>query len=223
MFDLLTAVVSGAVGVAAGGVVVYFVFYSRPKPKEVVVAAREPGGRAVVTTVSSAELEKSKREMRTVMVERDLLSSALMKLYEAESEGKITREEREMISKRYSEQIKGLQTRLEDVELVVEVAELEGLRNELMTLFEQKVSNIEARLDAAKQKLGVVAQPEPEAPKGAAEPKRDRVTDLEKAVEKRAKPELSESEKRIKQLRDEVMDAVSQLEQIDLEKKQQEN
>ncbi len=221
MSALFDALVSGGTGVALGGVVVYFVFYPRAKSEKVVVAAREPHGKTGVTTVSSSELERSKREMRTVMVERDLLSSALMKLYEAESEGKITREEREMISKRYSEQIKGLQSKLEDVELVVEVGELEGLRNELMTLFEQKIQNIETRLDLAKQKLGVTAQPE--APKPAAEAKRERVTDLERAVEKKAKPELSESEKRIKELRDEVMDAVSQLEQIDLEKKQQEN
>ncbi len=221
MLDLLTALVSGGAGVAAGAVVVYLVFYSRPEPEKVVVAARDPRMGAVVTTVSSSDLDRSKREMRTVMVERDLLSSALMKLYEAESEGRITREEREAISKRYSEQIKGLQSKLEDVELVVEVGELEGLRNELMNLFEQKVQNIESRLEVARQKLGVTAQPE--APKAPSEPKKERVTDLERAVEKRAKPEMSESEKRVKELRDEVMDALTRLEQIDIEKKQQES
>ena len=221
MLDLLTALVSGGAGVAAGAVVVYLVFYSRPEPEKVVVAARDPRMGAVVTTVSSSDLDRSKREMRTVMVERDLLSSALMKLYEAESEGRITREEREAISKRYSEQIKGLQSKLEDVELVVEVGELEGLRGELMTLFEQKVQNIESRLEVARQKLGVTAQPE--APKAPSEPKKERVTDLERAVEKRAKPEMSESEKRVKELRDEVMDALTRLEQIDIEKKQQES
>src|SRR5208337_581768 len=96
-------------------------------------------------------------EMRTIMVERDLLSSALMKLYEAENEGRITKEEREMIFKRYSEQIKDLQTKLKDVELVVEDGELDILMNELVTLFEQMIQNIEGRLDAAKQRLGVAA------------------------------------------------------------------
>jgi hypothetical protein len=144
----------------------------------------------------------------------------MMKLYEAENEGKITREEREMISKRYSEQIKDLQSKLKDVELVVEVGELEGLRNELVTLFEQKISNIEGRLDAARQRLGV-APPEP-AKKEAAPAKADRSgTDLEKVVERRSKPELSDSEKRVKEIRDEVMEALTRLEQIDIEKKQQ--
>jgi hypothetical protein len=223
MVDLITAVitvVAGAVGLGLGALVTYFIFYSRPKPEKVVAVSRDAGGRVTTSTVSSSDLDHSRREMRTIMVERDLLSSALMKLYEAENEGRITKEEREMISKRYSEQIKDLQAKLKDVELVVEVGELESLRNELVTLFEQKVQNIEGRLDAAKQRLGVVA---PEVLKKEEAPKGERGTDLERAVEKRAKPEMSESERRVKEIRDEVMEALTRLEQIDIEKKQQED
>ena len=220
MVDLITTVVAGAVGLGLGAVVTYLVFYSRPKPEKVVAVSRDAGGGLTTSTVSSADLDRSRREMRTIMVERDLLSSALMKLYEAENEGRITKEEREMISKRYSEQIKDLQAKLKDVELVVEVGELESLRNELVTLFEQKIQNIEGRLDVAKQRLGVVA---PEAIKKELTTRVDRGADLERVVEKRAKPEMSESEKRVKEIRDEVMEALTRLEQIDIEKKQQED
>ena len=220
MVDLVTAVVAGAVGLGLGALVTYIVFFSRPKPEKVVSTSRDATGKVTVSAVSSTDLDHSRREMRTIMVERDLLSSALMKLYEAENEGRITKEEREMISKRYSEQIKDMQTKLKDVELVVEVGELESLRNELVTLFEQKIQNIEGRLDAAKQRLGVVA---PGAVKKEAVPRVDRGTDLEKVVEKRAKPEMSESERRVKEIRDEVMEALTRLEQIDIEKKQQED
>ena len=220
MVTAVITVVAGAVGLGLGAVVTYLVFYSRPKPEKVVAVTRDTNGRMKTPTVSSSDLDRSRREMRTIMVERDLLSSALMKLYEAENEGRITREEREMISKRYSEQIKDLQAKLKDVELVVEVGELESLRNELVTLFEQKIQNIEGRLDVAKQRLGVVA---PEAIKKEAAPKVDRGTDLERAVEKRARPEMSESERRVKEIREEVMEALTRLEQIDIEKKQQED
>ncbi len=217
MVDLFTALVVGAAGVAVGGVAVYGIFYTRAKPKEVVVAARPEGGQV---TVSSADLEKSKREMKTMMVERDLLSASMMRLYEAESEGRITREEREMLSKKYSDQIKDLQSKLKDVELIVEVGELEGLRGELVGLFQQKIENIEGRLEAARQRLGPAA---PEPPRKEAAPRAERPMDLEKAVEKRAKPEMSESEKRIKELRNEITDALTRLEQIDIDKKQQES
>ena len=219
MVDPLTVAVAGVAGLGLGGLAAYVVFYTRPREKKVAVRA-EAGMKSTEATVTSADLERSKRDMRTIMVERDLLSSAMMKLYEAETEGRITREERETISKRYSDQIKDLQSKLKDVELVVEVGELEGLRGELVTLFESKIQNIEVRLDAAKQRLGVTAPP---PVKKEAVPKVERPTDLERVVERRAKPEISESEKRVKEIRDEVMDALTRLEQIDIEKKQQEN
>jgi hypothetical protein len=221
MVDLLTAVVAGAVGLGLGGLVSYLVFNSRPRPEKVVVATSDASGRTVQSTVTSADLERSRREMRTIMVERDLLSSAMMKLYEAETEGRITREEREMISKRYSDQIREMQSKLKDVELVVEVGELEGLRNELIGLLEGKIQNIEARLEIARQRLGPATPPPP--PKKEAPPKVERGVELEKVVEKRAKSEMSEAEKRRKEIMDDVMGELARLEQIDMEKKQQEN
>jgi len=220
MVDLLTAVVAGAVGLGLGGLVSYLVFNSRPKPEKVVIATSDANGRTIQSTVTSADLERSRREMRTIMVERDLLSAAMMKLYEAETEGRITREEREMISKRYSDQIRDLQSKLKDVELVVEVGELEGLRNELVALFQGKIQNIEARLDIARQRLGPAA---PQPVKKEVTPKVEREVELEKVVEKRAKSEMTESEKRRKEIMDDVMGELARLEQLDIEKKQQEN
>jgi hypothetical protein len=220
MVDVVTVLIAGVVGTGVGGLVSYFVFYSRPKEVRIPALAREPTGGVRVVTVTEAELEKSRREMRTVMVERDLLSSALMRLYEAEGEGRITKEEREMIAKRYSDQIKDLQSKLKDVELLVEVGELEKLREELVTMFQEKVGNIELRLDQAKERLNLVT-PSP-AKKELATAKVEKQTDLEKVVEKRAKAELTEGERRVKELREEVMAALTRLEQIDVEKKQQE-
>jgi len=220
MVDVVTAVVAGVVGLGLGGLVSYYVFYARAKSEKVVVPRSEPGERPTQSTVTSADLERSRRDMRTIMVERDLLSSAMMKLYEAETEGRITREEREMISKRYSDQIRDLQSKLKDVELIVEVGELEGLRNELVSLFEGKIQNIESRLDIARQRLGPVAPP---PVKKEVAPKVEKEMDLEKVVEKRSKPEMTESEKRRKEIMDDVMGELARLEQIDIEKKQQDN
>ncbi len=217
MVDLLTAVVAGVVGLGLGILANRYFFY--PKPKTEKIAVVEPASRSTQSTVTSTELERSRREMRTIMVERDLLSSAMMKLYEAETEGRITREEREMISRRYSDQIRDLQSKLKDVELVVEVGELEGLRNDLVSLFEGKIQNIETRLEVAKQRLGPAA---PVAVKKEAAPKVEKEVDLEKVVEKRAKSEMTESERRRKEIMDDVMGELARLEQIDIEKKQQE-
>src|SRR6202040_3159910 len=161
-------------------------------------------------------------------------SSALTKVYEAENEGKITREDREMIARRYSLQIRDLETRLRDKELVVEVGELEKLRDELLTLFREKVQNIETRLDQAKERLPSVSEQdnnnkgvEPEIGAGrvarttnpaivTVATQSGQTDDLERVVERKApKRDDTEGERRVRAIRDEVMDALERLEQID--------
>ena len=228
MVDALSAVLGAVVGVVGAAAVSYFVFYQRPRDSGVRTSAMGSGRGEAKTTVPASSLEKSRREMRALMVERDLLSSALMKVYEAETDGRITKEERETIAKKYSDQIKGLQTKLKDAELVVEVGELEALREELVTMFQEKIQNLETRLDQARERLEAIA-PQMQVPPAATAvvkkeqgPRVEKPPELEKVVEKKAKPELSESEKRVRELRNEIMGALTSLERVDVEKKQQE-
>ena len=220
MVDLLSTLIGLAIGAVVAVLASYFVFYSKPKSDPVEVASRDTSGTLTVTTVSTSDLDRSRREMRTMMLERDLLSSALMKVYEAETDGRITREEREAIARKYSDQIKAIQSKLKDVELVVEVGELEKLREDLVSLFEQKIQNIEARLDQAKQRLGAVS---PELVKEEPVVRVERGAELERVIEKRARPDMTDSERRVKEIRDEVMEALTKLEQIDIDKKSQES
>jgi hypothetical protein len=224
LVDALSAILGAAVGIVGAVAASYFVFYQRSGGSGAKTAARESDGSPARSTVPASNLERSRREMRALTVERDLLSSALMKVYEAETDGRITKEEREMIAKKYSDQIKELQSKLKDVELVVEVGELEALREELVTMFQEKIQNLETRLDQARERLGVIGpQPQVQAPvKKEATPGIERPLELEKVVEKKAKPELSESEKRVRELRNEIMGALTSLERVDVEKKQQE-
>jgi hypothetical protein len=223
-----TAVALGVAGGAAVGVAVsYFVFFNRAGRTKVQVVQRDASGELRKKTVALEELEASKREMRTLILERDLLQSALTKVYEAESDGQITREEREMIARRYSSQIRDFEAKLRDKELVVEVGELEGLRDELVTLFREKIQNIESRLDQARERLQPMRQElRPEPPRTSRSvvnaPTATTVAvappdDLERVVERKspARRDESDGERRVKALRDEVMDALARLEQID--------
>ena len=108
------------------------------------------------------------------------------------------------------------------------MGELEALREELVTMFQDKIQNLETRLDQARERLEAIA-PQLQVPAAApasvkkeAAPVAERSTELEKVVEKKAKPELSESEKRVRELRNEIMGALTSLERVDVEKKQQE-
>jgi len=233
--DPTTLLIGVAAGGAAGLGISYASFYPRAKNRKVQVMQRDESGQLRRKTVTADDLEKSKREMRTLLLERDLLSAALTKVYEAENEGKITREEREMIAKRYSSQIRDMESKLSDKELIVEVGELEGLRDELMTLFREKIQNIESRLDQAKERLPRLSQEEAkgmEAPMtastraksaasvaGTVSVQSSQSEDLERVVERKApKRDDTEGERRVKAIRDEVMEALERLEQIDSRK-----
>jgi MFS superfamily sulfate permease-like transporter len=220
--DPTTLAVGIAGGAFAGVAVSYFVFYRRGSRTKVQVIQRDESGKMRRKTVTVDELDGSKREMRTLMLERDLLSAALNKVYEAESDGQITREERELIARKYSSQIREFEAKLRDKELIVEVGELEKLRDELVSLFREKIQNIESRLDQAKERLQPVRQevrPEPARPPRVTS-SLSQTEDLERVVERKApvRKDDSEGEKRVKALRDEVMDALAELEQIDTRK-----
>ncbi|MFA5365222.1 MAG: hypothetical protein WC325_08595, partial [Candidatus Bathyarchaeia archaeon] len=53
-------------------------------------------------TVTQTDAQKSKKELRLLDVERDILSYGIRHLYEAQAEGKITEEERERLAKEYT-------------------------------------------------------------------------------------------------------------------------
>jgi len=233
--DALTLLIGLAIGAGAGGLLGYAAFYKKPTQTKVQITQRDPGtGETRKKSVTLEELEKSKREMRTLLLERDLLSGALTRIYEAETEGRITREEREMIARRYSTQIRDLEANLRDKELVVEVGELESLRDELLSLFKEKIQNIESRLDQAKERLQPireearteVVRPSPRSVAPAPIPQTMTASsvsptdDLERVVERKAasRRDESEGERRVKELRDEVMEALAKLEQIDTKK-----
>ena len=232
--DPTTLLIGVAAGGAAGLGISYASFYPRGRSRKVQVMQRDETGQLRKKTVTADDLEKSRREMRTLLLERDLLSAALTKVYEAENEGKITCEEREMIAKRYSSQIRDLESKLSDKELIVEVGELEGLRDELMTLFREKIQNIESRLDQAKERLPSASQQQTriDAPTAAVGRSKSATSvvatvsaqssqgeDLERAVERKApRRDDTEGERRVKAIRDEVMEALERLEQIDSRK-----
>ncbi len=229
--DPATLLIGVAAGGAAGLGISYVSFFSRGGKRKVQVAQRDEAGQLRKKTVTADDLDRSRREMRTLILERDLLSGALTKVYEAENEGKITREEREMIAKRYSSQIRDLESKLSDKELIVEVGELEGLRDELVALFREKIQNIESRLDQAKERLPTAPQHQGKemeamatgtrksAVAAAVSVQSSQSEDLERAVERKApKRDDTEGERRVKAIRDEVMEALERLEQIDSRK-----
>lgn len=215
--DLISAAFGGGIVVAAS--VSYYLYRMRAaqrkqtQPSVVTPPRLDLKSRGVEKQVTEVELERAKRELKILLLEKELVTGAITRLYEAESTGKIGREDRERLSAKYKEQLREIEAKLNDLNLIIEVGELENLRQELLNLFEKKIAQIEDRLREARAQLEAlrgVQQPVTEEPKA-------KTTVEEKKVERRKKPPESEAESKIKELREEVLDALARLEQIDLE------
>ena len=216
--DLVAAAVGG--GIVAAISVSYYLYRTRfsqrkrAQPSVTGPPKLDLRSRGVVEKqVTDVELERAKRELKTLLLEKELVTGAITKLYEAEAVGKISRDDRERLSAKYKEQLREIESKLSDLNLVIEVGELENLRQELLNLFEKKIAQIEDRLKEARLQLEALRglqQPVKEEPK-------PRVSAEEKKVERRKKPTESEAESKIKEIREEVLDALARLEQIDLE------
>lgn len=216
--DLVAAAVGG--GIVAALSVAYYLYRrrlgqrKRPQPSvasppKLALRSRE----AVEKQVTDLEMERAKRDLKTLLLEKELVTSAITKLYEAEAAGKIGREDRERLSAKYREQLREIEAKLSDLNLIIEVGELENLRQELLALFERKIAQIEDRLKEARVQLEALRgmqQPVKEEPK-------PKLGAEEKKVERKKKPPESEAESKIKEIREEVLDALARLEQIDLE------
>lgn len=193
-----------AIGVVCGSIIIY-IFKYRVKIEEKMSLPKS----MEVKSIESVKLDKMRRELKTLLLEKDLLSNALTRVYEAESEGLITKEEREKLSEKYREQLKLINEKLSNLEAFIEVGELEKLRDELFNLFKQKIEQIDERLQHARSRLEEIS--------GVAKTKTPMEAPTEKKIEKQAAREELEVDARVKKLRDEVLEALAKLEQIDIE------
>lgn len=116
--------------------------------------------------IPKPQLEKTRRELRTLLLEKELVSGALTRLYEAEAAHEITKEEREILGLKYREELKALDEKIVGIDSFIEVGDLETLREQLLDLVKAKIEAIEKRIERAKLSssplLAEITKPVPE-------------------------------------------------------------
>ena len=179
----------------------------------------------IVKTVSPEEAAKAREELRILDLEREILSDAIRKLYEAHAEGKITEEERDKLAQTYKERMMIVKEAIAKDESLVALHELEAMQEDLIKLFSERFDEINAKIEELRSK--VEAKPIKEIAIPAAK--------LAKTVEKEEKPEAeekakrkrkppaakppprTEAEKRIEEIRAEVEKVLERLGQMEIE------
>ena len=210
-----TSITLGAVvGGAVIGVAVYALGHRtssvRPssKPSTALLASSDETlfGRSLVPS----SIESARREMRLLKMEKEYLSGALTRVYEAEVQGKITKDEMQYLSQKYRTELHAVEEKLNKAQMVVEVADLENAKEELLSLVNTKVAQIDARLKDLRTKVGVELPALEKVIEPVKEEKKERMGEA-----KKEKPPVMDE--KLKKVVDDISEAMAKLEQMDME------
>ncbi len=178
----------------------------------------------IVKSVSPQEASRAREELRILDLEREILSDAIRRLYEAHAEGKITEEERERLAQTYKSRMMAVKEAISKDESLVALHELEAMQEDLIKLFSERFDEVSVKIEDLRSK--VEAKPIKEITIPVAKPSTERSAEKPAAEEKAkrrrkrapAKPSpRAEAEKRIEQIRAEVEKVLERLGQMEIE------
>ena len=181
----------------------------------IAVAVQESGLQIpkVERHLRQSDVERARSNLRTLTLQRELLSMVLKRLFEAEDEEEITREERLSLSKGYEDELKRLSGELKRAELMVTLHELESIRDEILKKFESTLNETQTRIDTILKELKI--EKPKKAPVKPLRKKPEKKEEEEKPRRpRRRKPEVEE---RLEQLRREVLKELEELEKLEIE------
>ena len=210
------AVALGAVVVAL--ITIYIMRRGRQKistePREVPEAAAVlplKGER----TITPFDAQKSRKELRSLDVEREILSFGIRRIYEAQAEGKIDEKERDRLAENYKQRMREIKESITEKESVVALHELESMQEDLIKLFNDRFDEINKKIGGLRVNLDIKPKPEIPTPSPALPSSLP-----EKAMRKPrkpSKPKKTEAEERIDQIRAEVEKVLERLGQMETE------
>jgi hypothetical protein len=189
-------------------------------------------------SIQAGTATNAKDELRILDLEREILSDAIRRLYEAHAEGKITEVEREKLASSYKARMSSIKESISKDEGIIALHELESMQADLMTLFSERFGELTTKVDELRTRIDVkpikeipVKAPRPAAPIQMEEDQEEEAEgDTEEESEsgeekpkKKPKPRVeketqkTEAEKRIENIRSEVEKVLDRLGQMDIE------
>src|SRR4030043_2232769 len=183
-------------------------------------------------SVQANDASQAKDELRILELEREILSDAIRRLYEAHAEGKISEQERERLAGTYKSRMMTVKDSMAKDETVVALHELESMQEDLMKLSSERFGDLSTKVDELRSKIDVkpikevkIAVPTSQPP-ALKEEEEEEAEEKEgeggKPKKKRKQPEKpsakTDAEKRIDEIRGEVEKVLDRLGQRGVEK-----
>ncbi len=166
-------------------------------------------------TVTPFDAQKSRKELRLLDVEREILSYGIRRLYEAQAEGKISEKERERLAQGYKHRMLEIKDSISKNESVVALHELESMQEDLVKLFNDRFDEINNKIGSLRVNLDI--KPAPEIPEPSPALPSSRPERAKKKPRKPSAPKKTEAEQRIDQIRAEVEKVLERLGQMETE------
>jgi hypothetical protein len=179
----------------------------------------------ITKSVQSADASQAKDELRILDLEREILSDAIRRLYEAHAEGKITEQERDRLAGTYKSRMMTVKESIAKDETIVALHELESMQEDLMKLFSERFGELTSKVEELRSKIEVkivkeipVQMPTPQtlAPEQAEKIEEEEEEKLKKKRKPPEKPK-TEAEKRLEEIRSEVEKVLDRLGQMEIE------
>ena len=173
-----------------------------------------PDALDTLPTTPPETVDKARDTLKVLKLERQILGSAVTTIYESHSKGVISEAERNRMLEKYKVELKRLEKEIEDNQHIVDLHDVEVEREELIKGFKTKLAELDARLNSLKS--GSPTQKPGEPSPGDLAGKEN--TDRSQRPDGNADPqEVTESEKRLEKIREEILKAMDRLEQIETE------
>ena len=179
----------------------------------------------VTKSVKLNDASQAKNELRILDVEREILSDAIRRLYEAHGEGKISETERDNLAESYKSRMKAIRESISKDETIVTLHELESMQEDLMKLFSERFGDLTTKVEDLRSKISLepIKEVKVRIPKSL-DSIEEQTDDLKISnTKKRRKSTIetssskSEAEKRIEAITSEVEKVLDKLGQIEIE------
>lgn len=175
---------------------------------------------------TSVEAVKQAREtLKVLKLERQILGSAVTTIYDSQMKGVITESERDRLLEKYKVDLKDLEKAIEENQQVVDLYDLQVEREQVTKDYKTKLAEIDGRLEELKSGASLKPQDLVQARERTGQavevnnPHGDGGSESgqERPVKQKDEGEISDAEKRIGKIREEILQAMDRLEQIEAE------
>jgi hypothetical protein len=227
-----------SVVILACAIVIFGMSRRARKPKKPVASEVEPRVEGlpfrISKSVQTGDASHARDELRILELEREILSDAIRRLYEAHAEGKISEQERERLAGTYKARMGTVKDSIAKDETIVALHELEGMQEDLMKLFSERFGELSSKVEELRTRIDVKPLKEIKVQLPTAE-KKEKIAEMEEEEteeeaegeaekpKKRKKPEgekpsaKTEAEQRIEEIRSEVEKVLDKLGQMEVE------